>query len=108
MPVNRNNYPENWEEISNYIRFTRANGKCEFCGLVHGDMFPGTWKRIVLTTAHLDHDTTNNNENNLAALCQRCHLAYDLEHHKQTAAFNRLQKQLDSGQLLLFPEQIGE
>jgi hypothetical protein len=40
------------------------------------------WVRVVLTTAHLDHDPTNNADENLRALCGRCHLAYDLGHHK--------------------------
>lgn len=36
---------------------------------------------VVLTTAHLDHDPSNNHESNLAALCQRCHLRHDSVHH---------------------------
>lgn len=39
---------------------------------------------IVLATAHLDHDPTNNTPRNLKALCQRCHLSHDrVEHRKQ-------------------------
>jgi len=36
---------------------------------------------VVLTIAHLDHDETNFNVplNRLAALCQRCHLRYDVK-----------------------------
>lgn len=37
--------------------------------------------RIVLTTAHLDRDPSNNDLDNLAALCQRCHLRYDVYQH---------------------------
>lgn len=33
--------------------------------------------RVVLTTAHLDRDKTNNALDNLASLCQRCHLNHD-------------------------------
>lgn len=33
--------------------------------------------RVVLTVAHLDHDPTNCARENLRALCQRCHNAYD-------------------------------
>ena len=33
--------------------------------------------KIVLTIAHLDHDPTNNEPDNLRALCQRCHNTYD-------------------------------
>lgn len=32
---------------------------------------------IVLTVAHLNHDPTDNSPDNLAALCQKCHLEYD-------------------------------
>jgi hypothetical protein len=33
--------------------------------------------KVVLTTAHLDHDTRNDSDDNLAALCSACHLKYD-------------------------------
>jgi hypothetical protein len=39
--------------------------------------------RVVLTTAHLDHDPTNNRPRNLKALCQRCHLAHDRAEHRR-------------------------
>ncbi len=32
---------------------------------------------IVLTVAHVDHDESNNDPQNLRALCQRCHLKLD-------------------------------
>ena len=44
---------------------------------------------IVLTIAHLDHHPENCDPANLKALCQRCHLAYDAEHHKATAQATR-------------------
>ena len=34
---------------------------------------------IVLTIAHLDHDIKNNDPKILRALCQRCHLRYDVK-----------------------------
>jgi hypothetical protein len=37
--------------------------------------------RVVLATAHRDHDPTNNDATNLAALCQRCHILHDREEH---------------------------
>ena len=58
--------------------------------------------RIVLTVAHLDHDTTHNADDNLAALCQRCHLRYDAAMHAQHAAETRRRKRVDAGQLELF------
>ncbi len=50
---------------------------------------------IVLTIAHLDHDKTNNDYENLAALCQKCHLGIDLKHHMKNAReTNRKKKKL--------------
>lgn len=37
----------------------------------------GGFVKIVLTIAHLDHDTENSDYSNLKALCQRCHNRYD-------------------------------
>jgi hypothetical protein len=41
--------------------------------------------KIVLTIAHLDHDTANNDLQNLKALCQKCHLNYDSGLHRTNA-----------------------
>ena len=32
-PENKSRYPENWKQISEDIRFNRANNRCEFCGV---------------------------------------------------------------------------
>lgn len=42
---------------------------------------PGRATHVVLATAHLDHDPTNNDAANLAALCQRCHILHDKVEH---------------------------
>ena len=39
--------------------------------------------KVILATAHLDHDPTNNDLDNLKALCQRCHLLYDQPEHRR-------------------------
>lgn len=39
---------------------------------------------IVLTIAHLDHIPEHCDDYNLRALCQRCHLRYDRQHHAET------------------------
>lgn len=44
---------------------------------------------IVLTIAHLDHTPENCADENLRALCQRHHLAYDQMHHRATAQATR-------------------
>jgi hypothetical protein len=40
--------------------------------------------RVVLTMAHLTHDPLENDDADLAMLCQWCHLNYDRLHHKDT------------------------
>ena len=83
-------YPHNWRSISQRIRFERAGGKCEHCGAVHGQPHPITGKRTILAVAHLGtphrdgtagnrYDLHDVREENLMALCQRCHFAYDRE-----------------------------
>ena len=44
---------------------------------------------IVLTVAHLNHQPEDCRPDNLAAMCQRHHLAYDATHHAETAAATR-------------------
>lgn len=44
---------------------------------------PHALTRVVLASAHLDHDPSNNHPRNLAALCQRCHLAHDRSEHRR-------------------------
>jgi len=44
---------------------------------------------IVLTIAHLDHNVSNNDPNNLKALCQRCHNRHDVEYRKANRKKNR-------------------
>ncbi len=39
--------------------------------------------RVILATAHRDHDPTNNRPRNLMALCQRCHLMHDRQEHRR-------------------------
>lgn len=47
---------------------------------------------IVLTVAHLNHDPADCRPENLAAMCQRHHLAYDQQHHNETAYATRMSK----------------
>jgi 5-methylcytosine-specific restriction endonuclease McrA len=41
---------------------------------------------VVLTVAHLNNTPGDDRPENLRALCQWCHLIYDLEHHHRTRA----------------------
>lgn len=83
-PENRDKYHCNWKTISERIRFDRAGNCCEVCGAKNYQPHPETKSRVILTVAHLDHDPTNNAEENLKAMCQRCHNRYDREHRSQT------------------------
>lgn len=117
MAFNPKNYPDNWREISNHIRFVRAKSRCEKCGLVHGGL---RWngKRfvtVVLTTAHIGldkpdgtpgdkRDTFDCRLENLVALCDRCHLQFDADQHQQTKQTNQRKALTDAGQASLFSE----
>lgn len=111
-PMRRADYRRDWPEISKSIRFGRAGGRCECageCGSGHegrcearnGEPHPVTGSRVVLTVAHLDHEPRNNDPANLRAMCQRCHLRYDAEQHRETAAWTRAGR--PPVQLELFP-----
>jgi hypothetical protein len=86
MPVDWGRYPADWSDIRQTI-LVRARNHCEGsprfpdCRAQNGQPHPITGSRVVLTIAHLDHDTMNNNPLNLRALCQRCHLTHDAKLH---------------------------
>lgn len=48
--------------------------------------------RIVLTTAHVNHDTSDNRMENLRAWCQLHHLRHDAQYHAENARQTRLAK----------------
>ena len=99
MPCNYKNYPFEWKQIRARI-LERAGDKCETCGVPNhswilrtGDQWCHTNPTendggvyVVLTVAHLDHDTHNNADDNLRALCQLHHNRHDVEHRKATRA----------------------
>ena len=104
MPTDFTKYPFNWTEISQWVRFTRAKGRCECvgeCGLhrthpgprrcVERHGLPAKYAKgsIVLTTAHLCKcRPLCANEKHLKAMCQRCHLRVDLKCHISNAIKN--------------------
>lgn len=99
-------YPQDWAAISTAVK-DAAGWRCECigecgrehaysfaddvtrCAAVHGGAAPGSGKRVVLTTAHLDHTPENCSQENLRAMCQACHLAYDRDHHAETRRSRR-------------------
>lgn len=93
-PENRLRYPPNWPQVVQQVR-ERSGNRCEGspafpeCRAVNGQPHPVTGSRVVLTTAHLDHQPEHCDLSNLRHWCQRCHLVYDAEHHAQTAYATR-------------------
>ena len=93
--IDKSRYPPNWREISDRIRFGRAEGRCECkgeCGVdhpfgrciaIHGRQHPEKNFAVSLATAHLDHCPENNDDDNLRAYCQACHLRYDSRYHRK-------------------------
>ena len=98
MPVDWSLYPTNWKDIRRQI-LDRACHRCEFCGAANYEPHPITGSKVVLTIAHLDHDTMNNSPENLKSLCQKCHLTHDAKLHATHAAETRRAKQAQAGQL---------
>lgn len=89
MPIDYSEYPDDWRAISRRIRFERAGGRCEWCDAENGKPHPETGSTVVLTVAHLNHETHDVREENLAALCQRCHLNYDRGRHAENRKYGR-------------------
>lgn len=119
MPVDMKRYPANWKEISLHIR-ERDGWRCKFCGAENGKPHPVTGAKVVLTVAHLGvpysdgtpgdkRNKQDMRDENLAALCQRCHLRYDVDEHMANAKITRYQKRMriiqESGQLMLFVDE---
>lgn len=109
--MNRKLYPPGWRKMSLRIRFGRAKGRCEWCGAAHGRHHPRTGSIVVLTTAHLGtpfpdgrpadkSDKRDVRGENLAALCQCCHLAFDRADNIAAAKLNRECRRMVSEPLL--------
>lgn len=79
MPMRRELYPDNWDEIAKAIK--EATGwKCQACGkqcYLPGAKVADT--RFVLTVAHVNHVESDCRSENLVAACSVCHLRYDAE-----------------------------
>jgi hypothetical protein len=116
MPIDYKEYPENWKTEIRPAVLARANNCCEECGVKnhalihrHGKgqndwvywpegMESEAWSldgkkatKIILTIAHLDHDKLNHDVSleRLKALCQKCHLRYDIKHHTNNRKYGR-------------------
>lgn len=95
-PENRHLYPEDWSDISAAVKL-RAGYRCEWCGAGQYTWHPITGSWVVLTVAHLDHDPTNCDPDNLRALCQRCHNGYDAPGRAWRRKYKVSEKQMEMG-----------
>lgn len=99
MPIKkemRARYPKDWKLRSKFVRFVRARGHCEWCGVATGAINPATGSRVVLTTAHIyDERPESASLLNLAALCQRCHNRLDAPRRARRRRMNCLINQAE-------------
>jgi len=108
MPCDWSKYPSNWRTEIRPRILDRESHRCKRCHVPNGADLPKPCckepiyderrkccscgkrrPRVVLTISHLDHDTTNNTDENLAALCQKCHLTHDAALHARNARITR-------------------
>jgi hypothetical protein len=109
-----NGYPADWQQVSRAIRH-RADDRCECegeCGLHRTHPGPrrcterngekARWAvgAVVLTVAHLNHKPSDCRPENLRAMCQRCHLRYDSQHHIESRRARR-RHEMDESQMRL-------
>ena len=114
MTRERLQYPPNWKSLSFWIRFGRAQGRCECegeCGLHRSSPGPrrcieldgrrANWARglVMLTVAHLNAkdgpcecQPLCAKPDHLKAMCQRCHLRYDQPLHIANARRTRFER----------------
>ena len=112
-PENKDRYPADWDAISRAAKDAAGwrcacrgecgrghEGRCPNC---HGEPAYGTGSRVVLTTAHLNHQPEDCTASNLVPMCNGCHLHYDAGHHRVTAALTLAGLRAAAGQLSLAP-----
>lgn len=132
MPIDYSKYPDNWKTEIRPKILRRAGGredkpevgaKCEKCGKrnysvvsVSGEFknnsyraaqmtktLNGGGKIVVLTIAHInDPDPMNCAEDNLMALCQKCHNGHDAEMRAKNRKKKNRIDMIDAGQMELF------
>lgn len=73
----RKYYPNNWEELSRYVRFVVYDGICQCCGTKHLELNQFTGKKCILQCCHIDGKLVDHSVGNLIALCNSCHFRFD-------------------------------
>lgn len=87
-------HSKEWQAFRGEL-LARAGNRCEgtpqfpACRAANRQPHPETGSQVVLTIAHMDHDESHADPQRCRALCQRCHLNWDRDHHKATRARTR-------------------
>lgn len=108
MPMRPELYPDDWREIALAVKQANlwmcavCDAECRKPGDTPDRSVP------ILQVAHIDHDYFSP-EIQVAALCTRCHLAYDHTHNvrnrrRPVRRIYRHRKQRKAGQLTFFQE----
>lgn len=109
---NKHRYPINWNDTIRPAILSRDNYKCQQCGIKHRTkgfydakkQFVATdaWlenyakenhfkiQTIHLQIAHINQNPSDNNYENLKAMCPKCHLTFDNQFNK----LKRLQRKI--------------
>jgi len=88
-------YPEDWPTIAYTIKQERS-WKCQICGIKQGKDPHNN-----ITVHHHDHNTFNNDPDNLIILCQKCHLRIEGIYKRNRNASIETSIALSQGQRIL-------
>lgn len=61
----------------------------EHLGYARGSEYQGRFVKVVLTVAHIEHDLSKNEDEDLMHWCQRCHNMHDVKHRQANASRTR-------------------
>ncbi len=114
MPIDYKKYPVDWKDVIRPRILKRDNYRCRLCHAAnrapyykagHQRIFIENSfdcdyamrhaipvKRIVLTIAHIIHDNSIDDDNNLLTLCTTCHLIMDAKMHASNRFLNKAKK----------------
>ena len=137
MPIDYNDYPDDWKTVIRPAILERAKSCCEQCGVhdkmwvwyhpslhyifsqdvedairwygadeytlhMHSEETPANGYTVCLTISHTNHDITDNDYDNLLALCQTCHLRHDTKYHTMNKIREKNKRLEEAGQMRMF------
>jgi len=88
-------YPPDWSIIASRVKQDR-HWTCQHCGIIQGEDLHNN-----ITVHHKDHDTFNNDPDNLLVLCQKRHLYLEADCRLRQHLISHINHQLRLGQRIL-------